>query len=316
VALFVLATGFVAAADSSDEAQTWLKRMTEALTRLDYEGTFIYLHDAKLNAMRIVHIVDEKGEHERLVSLNGAAREVIRSNDAVTCFLPDDKSVVVEQRLATAPFPSSLTIRAEALGRYYEFMLSGRDRVAGRAARIVALKPKDLYRYGYRLWLDEQSGMLLKSQLLDENGFPIEQFMFTSIEISGNIPRSALKPASSGEGFTWYWYNHESAAPGVREGRLRITALPKGFSLSQHKQRSLPRSADPVDHIVLTDGVATISVFVEKPATGKALFEGTSRRGAVNVFGTVIGDRQVTVVGEVPQATVRLIGRSVQWLGD
>jgi sigma-E factor negative regulatory protein RseB len=301
-------------AESDGEARAWLDRMTEALQTLNYDATFVYLHGRQLEAMRIIHKADETGERERLVFLNGAPREVIRNNEIVVCFLPDANSVVVEKSRARKPFPDGL-LDAERLSRHYDFVMLGRDRMVGQSARVIGIVPKDPYRYGYRLWLAEESAMLLKSELMNEQGQPIEQMMVTSLELLDDIPAASLEPSSEvADAYVWREGVGERGPIDASDRRWQVGRQPEGFVLTLYRRQHLPGSSEPVEHLVLSDGLATVSVFIEKTEGSRQMLRGTSYMGAVNAFGTQIAKHQVTVVGEVPQATVVLIGESVSYV--
>ncbi|NIR62131.1 MAG: MucB/RseB, partial [Gammaproteobacteria bacterium] len=231
----------------------------------------------------------------------------------VTCILPDARSVVVEKSRPRKPFPGALLEDTRELAAHYELMLLGSDRIADRPARLIGVKPKDSYRYGYRLWLDEQTAMPLKIDLMSEAGEALEQVMFTRLELPEEIPVAALEPAISGEGFTWYRGREMEEGPGTgtrRPSRWTVTRLPPGFKLIEQGGYRLPGSRSPVEHMVFSDMLASVSVYIESQADEER-FEGHSRMGAVNAFGTTVDGHPVTVVGEVPEATVTLIGRSV-----
>lgn len=288
--------------------KAWLDRMSRAVQTLNYEGTFIYSQQGELETMYIVHRVGEQGEKERLVSLSGSPREIVRENEKVTCYFADDRSVLVNERLAGL-FPT-LGRQFEKVGDNYEFVMLGSDRVAGLNARVMDIRPGDGYRYGYRLWLEEKSGMLLRSELLDESGLPIEQMLFTSITIGGHIPDSALKPVTRAEGFTWFRDEPETATGPVSRDWV-VTDLPDGFELTSYSKEKLPGRESRVGHIVFSDGLASVSVYVERVSDEETL-GGYSRIGGLSLYSVTDEERQITVVGEVPQLTVETIARSVQ----
>ena len=165
----------VCPAEEQAEVKALLERMAEAVRVLDYQGTFVYLQNNQLEALEIEHRRGESGTRERLFSLNGSAREVVRDGATVTCILPDLDSVLVDQRVAQGSFPDLLGIGIDELAENYRFEWLGHDRVAGRAAQVVAIVPRDNLRYGYRLYLDRDSGLPLKLDLMDEAGDPVEQ---------------------------------------------------------------------------------------------------------------------------------------------
>lgn len=301
------------AAEPTPSALEWLEKMSRAAQTLNYAGTFVYLQGTHMKAMRIFHKADASGEHERLVSLNGSAREVLRHNNVVTCIIPDSKSVVVEKRLPHKYFSIALPRETAQLIEYYRLSLLGQARVAGRESQIVGIEPKDRYRYGYRLWLDKVSGLLLKSALLNETGEPVEQVMFTSLKLNRPIPSVDLRPTTIDKGYTWYVDKNDGHYAATRRGEWRVTELPAGFMRVVDEKHHLAGSRKPVQHMVFSDGLATVSVYIEKMGPRKQLLQGLSDMGAVHVYGAEIHGHQVTVVGEVPAATVEMIGRSIHY---
>lgn len=300
-------------APASDDARVWLDRMSQAVQNRNYVGTFVYLHDGKMESMRVVHRANGDGERERLYSLTGVAREVLRDREAVTCILPDSESVVVSASKPRNPLHSGWRQDFEQLRQYYELHLAGEERVMGRLARVVAIQPKDAYRYGHRLWLDVDSNLMLKSMVLDERGQTVEQMMFTELDLPEHISDAALEPALSGEGFTWRDDRDHAVKSSIPEqSAWRVTKLPNGFILKHHNQHHSPAGEDTVEHRVYSDGLATVSVYIEKAGAKAERFDGLSRRGAVNAFGTMQGNYQVTAVGAVPAVAVELVARSVR----
>lgn len=301
-----------AAVRADDDVHGWLVKMNQAARRLDYDGVFVHQHGDQLGAMRIVHKVEQGAVRERLVSLNGAAREIVRNEHEVLCYLPDEKSVVVEHRKADArSFPDILPERLAGLGAHYAMQLGRRERIAGRAAQQLRITPRDPYRYGYRLWADHETGLPLKADLLDDKGRLIEQFMFTHIRIGGPIPAAALAPESPGRDLAWYREKREVAAEA--DGRKWIVArLPGGFEFARALTRRAPMRNKRVEQLVFSDGLATVSVFVEPLAGDEAAaMQGPSHVGAVHAYGARVNGHQVTAVGEVPAETVALIAKSV-----
>lgn len=314
---FRLSLGFIgfvfcSSVFASDAAHTWLMKINHAARNLEYEGVFVYQHDAQLETMRIFHKVENNISKERLVSLNGAPREIIRDENEVRCYWPDKNSVMVEYRKADSTgFPAILPERLQDLDEYYVLKLGHIERITGRPAQLVLIKPTDKYRYGYHLWADQQTGLLLKADLLDTGGTILEQFMFTHVNIGVKIPASSLTPGMSGDSMVWYREEGDTRTVSEKPGWL-ATRMPKGFKLSMHLTRRMPMRKQPVEHLVYTDGLAAVSVFIEKQEKGAKPFkEGPSRMGAVHAMGARVDDYQITTVGEVPAETVALIGESV-----
>ena len=295
-----------------DNARRWLDQMSIALQSLNYDGTFVYLHDGKLETMRIVHQTGEHGEMERLVSLTGSPREVLRDDRAVTCIMADSKSVTVGQRRPRQPFPV-VPEDLDSLSRYYQLQALGEDRMAGHMSRVITITPRDRFRYGYRFWIDTSNYMLLKSDLTDVNGEAIEQVMFTHLKVSNTIPVAALQPSLTGDGYNWTRQGSDSHNPVVRSGSPDwvVRRLPAGFELTDFQRKRMRKDGASVEHMVFSDGLATMSVYVEKLGPDETAFQGLSNMGAMNAFAAVVGDHQITVIGEVPAATVQMVAVSV-----
>lgn len=314
----VLSLGCAAGtATAADDAHTWLMKIDAAAREQNYDGVFVYQHGDKMQTMRIIHRVENGRVRERLVSLNGAPREVIRTDREVQCFLPDEKSVVVEHRKAeNRGFPSILPTELRALDANYTIALGRRGRIADREAQMVSIKPKDDFRYGYELWADRATGLLLRADLVDGAGKTIEQFLFTQITPNADISPADLKPQFMRKDSVWHRATDmDDAASGP--GRWTAATLPAGFKLSTRIVRKMPTREQPVEHLVYSDGLATVSVFVERlGANGRARVDGPNRMGAVNAYVKVADEHRVTVVGEVPSATVDLIGKSVKPLSS
>jgi sigma-E factor negative regulatory protein RseB len=293
-------------------ARQWLDSMSGALQTLNYDGTFVYLHDNRLEAMRIVHQVSPGGEKERLIALTGSAREVLRDEKVVTCIMPDNKSVMVGQSRPRQPFPD-VPEDLDSLSPYYQLRDAGEDRIAGLMTRVIDITPRDKYRYGYRFWIDATNFMLLKFELKDVDGMAIEQVMFTDLKVGERIDPATLEPSLTGEGYNWFRQENSTGDPAVNPVRPEwtVTLLPAGFKMTDSQRRQVRQGGEHAEHMVFTDGLATVSVYVEKVMANETAFTGLSNRGAMNAFGSVLGDYQVTVVGEVPAATVQSVARSV-----
>lgn len=297
-------------------AQEWLTRMVNAADTLNYDGLFVYQHGERLQSMRIVHRVDGGVVRERLVSLGGAGREIIRKGGEVRCYLPDQNSVMIEHRQPQGlGFPALLSENPSNLDKYYEILADRVGRVAGRSAQHVIIRPRDEYRYGYRLWADRDTGLLLKASVIDSNDKVIEQFMFTQVRIGGTIPDAALEVDDANRKLITRRASVESPPLAAdAEPRWEASELPPGFVLRARTHRLVDSQRAPFEHVVYSDGLAVVSVFVEERTEGAAdqLVTGATQRGATHVFGRTLDRYQVTVVGDVPAPTVSLIGAGIQ----
>lgn len=291
--------------------EQWLQKMHYAAHMLNYTGRFVYQQDRQLSLMSITHAVTKEGEREKLVSLDENGREVIREGDQVTCIMPDSKSVMVERGGPKVRFPPTFQINFDQLKGQYTFHIGKQDKIAGQQARKIVIQPTDKYRYGHNLWVDEKTGLLLKTQLLDENGKLLEQFMFTQITFLDKVPEELLKPRATGKEYTWY-EAQDTSEPQVKDDAhvWLVQELPRGFVSDMTRYHNMPDKI-PVEHLVFSDGLASVSVFIEKDNKKEPSLVGASRMGAVNAYGRTLDDYHITAVGEVPRRTVRMIGESV-----
>ena len=292
-------------------AQQLIRQMSEANHKLNYEGIFIYRRQGAIDTMRIIHKIDENNVRERIVSLTGFAREVIRDKDSVTCILPDDESVMVEKSNPRQFKISQLPEQIAKVSEYYTFSIAGQDRVANRPTWVVDILPKDDYRFGYQLWIDVGSKLLLKSELKNKEGLLLEQFFFAKLEIVENIPDEWLKPGISGVGYIWYDNSSEDSPLHKGDVSWEATWMPDGFVMSDQEKQSVSESQPPVEHLMYSDGLALVSVFVEKLDKSVNIVTGASSMGGVNTFSTMMDSYLITAVGEVPRDTVKLFAESV-----
>jgi sigma-E factor negative regulatory protein RseB len=292
-----------------DEAGQWLERMIKASQTLNYEGTFVYVQGQTVEAMHIVHSSGNDGERQRLVSLNGSIREVLVVDNHVVCLLPKQKVTFSGADYNRSPFPISLPDELSRLEKYYRFQMLGDDRVANVHTHVIAIQPRDQYRFGYHLWLDSETGMVLRSVLLNERGHILEQLMFTSVELKPKIDvklllpqdpqRAALTPA-------------EQKGEPVTESNWVFQNLPEGFvEVLHNRYTKSPNHA--TEHILFTDGLATVSVFLERLNGAEPLLVGASQMGAMHAYGAVKHEHQVMAVGEVPAVTVELIVKALEY---
>ncbi|MEW6646957.1 MAG: MucB/RseB C-terminal domain-containing protein [Pseudomonadota bacterium] len=296
-------------ADASPSPRQWLERMSQAAHRLDYDGTFVYSHDGHMQTMRIVHSSRGGSERERLLSLSGPSREVIRDNDRVTCILPDDNAVVEESTGPARRLPIDLPSRLETLERYYNFSDAGSERIAGHDTRKILITPLDRYRYGHALWLHQDKGLLLRSELYNEEGRVVEQLMFTALEFHEQLPSGLLEPETRGRDVVWQRAVPQAESHAAAE-RWAVGQLPPGFVLENHRHHVMAGNAQ-VEHLLFSDGLASVSVFIEPASESGEGLVGSLRLGAVNTFSRNHHGYSITVMGEVPLLTAQRIAESV-----
>lgn len=307
------------AAALAAEARAWLERMEEAVESLSYEGTFVHMMGNRIETMHVIHRAVDGEVAERLFSRDQPGREVLRQNDKVTCIFADQRTVLVEQRRGHrgAPLLGAVPRDADGVEEWYEFREAGDDRKLGRSAVIIEIRPRDGYRYGHRLWLDELTAMPLKVQLLDHKGAAVEQIQFVSLVVPAQISDARLQPDVAIEGFTWF---EQESTPPAPDGEAQpvgwsLEDPPPGFRLAEFRVRTLPGADHPVEHMVYTDGLASVSVFVEPAEATDRELSGLSRMGAAHAFTLILEGRQITAVGEVPPHTVQGIARALRPAG-
>lgn len=312
----------VATAAIAEEPAKWLQRMNNALTTHNYDGTFTHWHGGRVETLRIIHRVKDGVVSERLVSLDGSGREFIRTGSNLTCYLPDKRTVLVERQPADQSLFGNFPTLNDQTAAVYEIKEVERMRLNRRDTHVIVVSPKDEFRYGYRLWIDERTALPQKTQLCDAHGRVIEQIVFSELAQTPRIPDTAFKPEVSTDGFQWLRDETPVGKEPAASASIVWNALklPPGFKMRAHSAQVLPGSTDPVDHVVFTDGMASVSVFVEarpKPVTGQgqAVEEETATVGSSSAFSTMSNGRKVTAVGEVPLATVRFIANSVRAQG-
>jgi sigma-E factor negative regulatory protein RseB len=316
---------------AADDPREWLEKMNQALTSRNYDGTFMHLSEGRVETMRIVHRVRGGRVTERLQSLDGSGREFVRNNDELTCYLPDQHTMLVEPRQDRGPFLGSLPQFSAESGQFYRIEAQPAARVLDRPVRVISVSPRDQYRFGYRLWLDEKTAMPLKTQLCDARGNILEQILFARLDMPESIADAELAPAVRTDGMRLV--RQGPPRDSVTQSALaafRASELPPGFHLTAEGAQTLGGATVPASHLVYSDGLATVSVFVEARAsgaqdagsaagaagTGEPPLQGLARVGSGFAFSTVVQGHQVTAVGEVPAQTVEIIAHSVKVYGN
>jgi sigma-E factor negative regulatory protein RseB len=282
--------------DPSIEVLNLLQKIAAAPRQHNYIGTFIYSSGHYIETSRIVHMLNQDGEHEKIEILDGSPREIIRNNDEMQCYLPESKTIVAESNL----------------NDNYIISKGEPERISDYECQVIVLEPKDDMRYGHRLWVDPHTGLLLKAAVVDK-GHVVEQFVFTQLKIGGEIDKEMLKSKYFAETAGWRTTNLISSTMENKKLGWQVNNPPAGFKKIIEMKRNLSGKPTPVRHIALSDGLAAVSVFIEpmeknSPPPAQGLFPGY---GAINIYARIVADNMVTTVGEVPPATVMQIGNSV-----
>jgi sigma-E factor negative regulatory protein RseB len=293
----------------ADSGEEWLQRMGDALSNTSYVGEFITESTGRTERLSIVHRVRDGIVSERLMSLSGNGRELVRENDEVVVYLPDQKLAIIERRTGRSDLMGSLPQFTGKMTSWYKIDYVGREATIFGPTAVVAVRPLDGYRFGYRLWIDLDSHMPVRSDLSDAGGHVVERLRFTKLTFDRDIPDSALEPSVDRSKLRWVRQTPQSeeAAPAWRAAQV-----PPGFRLSVSGMQAVAGTREPVSHLVYSDGLASVSVFIHAPTPGKAPMQGTGRSGVASAFSTVVDGHQVTVVGEVPPRTLKFIAKGLR----
>ncbi len=323
---------------SGQDELKWLETMAIAAHQANYSGIFVYQYEGHVETSRITHVVDDRGEHGRLESLDGARREIIRNNDQIWCNCGDHR-VKIEPRQGWREFPALLPEQLAMLKENYVVTGAEEGRVADNQVRVTFIRPRDNLRYTYKVWAHKEAGLILKAEVLDERGDVVERYAFTQLNLGGNVDRSwiANAPRDVQEKramFANLHHEHASVerqpgelpkianhvAPGIEASPVnsgwRVDAMPEGFRKIAEVSRRIHGKDGPVVQMVFSDGLAGVSVFIEKSDDDEDDVTGLFSQGVVQVYSKVIDGRLVTVVGEVPPQTIMQIADSVRYAGE
>ncbi|MBI4755143.1 MAG: MucB/RseB C-terminal domain-containing protein [Betaproteobacteria bacterium] len=307
--------GFVAlpaGADSGQEANVWLSRVASAARSLNFTGTFVYQSGSRTETSRITHALDAGVEREKIEVLDGSPREIVRVNDEVRCFVADIRTVIIEKYAERSRFPGRLPVGLTDLTENYRVAKGEASRVADRESQLLILEPKDRLRHGYLFWVDQATGLLLKARTVDERGESLEQFHFTSVNIGGVIARDALRSRLERKVAEWKVHDARATEENSNESKWVFRTAVRGFRPSPGLRRKGDQGGE-VMHYVFSDGLASISVFIERLGASHVGLEPRSRSaGAVNVYQRVSAGHLVTVLGEVPHQSLVVLGDGVE----
>jgi sigma-E factor negative regulatory protein RseB len=304
--LLLIAVNMAAHADGG-EARKWLERMSGAMNHLDYQGTFVYVRGDLMETMRITHVVEDEGVRERLYSVTGARREIIRDQQGIRCVLGEDQPMLHDAVTTGVLFPGFPLEELQTQHPSYRYEMGGTARIAGHMGRRLTIVPGDRFRYGYELWLETKTGLLLKWVLFDANRNALAKLVFTELRLGNDIDHAELESSLPAEAFTELPSPMPSRQVMTRSSpEWEPESLPPGFRLATHRHQVDGESV--FEHLVYSDGLASVSVYIESNHGEPTIAPGLNRIGTTNAFTRLLGDRQLTVIGEVPAVTVRTIG--------
>jgi sigma-E factor negative regulatory protein RseB len=302
IVFFSIGSAF--AEDSKLTAKQILANMIQAMRSLNYEGTVVFARNNKLESMKYFHAAGQGREQERLISLNSPLREVIRNGDQISCRYNDTQAVVYDHRPYERSFLINFSRNLEELAKLYDFVLSGEEDVAMFPAYVIDIQPKDEFRYARRIWIEKLQFLPLKVAVYDFSGTLLEQVVFTEQHVKGVLPFIELKPQGSHQSAQSIKDSDPGALP------FTVAESPAGFKEVFFARRKMHDTHLPVDHLLMTDGLALVSVYMENK--NPEMESGQRSVGAVNFYSRNLDDHQLTVMGEVPPITVKTIAEGIE----
>ncbi|MCX9158279.1 MucB/RseB C-terminal domain-containing protein [Niveibacterium sp. 24ML] len=302
-----------AAAGATQEALDWLAKVSSASQRLSYAGTFVYQAGRTTETSRITHISDATGEYERLETLDGPPREIVRANGDVRFYLPAER-VVITDRAVQRRFPAWALVSPEHLIANYSARLGPVEKIAGMSARQIVMEPRDGMRYGHAFWVEPASGLMLKSRTMDATGATVEQFVFSEVTVGGVIERDKVRSRFASTASEWRELNVRGEPAKLQDSGFHCNLQVPGFRQVSVVKRQIKGSGSEAFHLVFSDGLATMSAFVETVAADKAPpVVGESLAGPTRIYKRVLGGKYlVTAMGEVPAEAVRRLAESIE----
>lgn len=293
-------------AEPATDPRAWLSRIHQAASRTNFQGTFVVSGSGSVSSARIAHFCDGGNQFEHIESLDGQARHVFRHNESVHTLWPQALVAQIEQREVQGTFPALLQVTDSRFADFYEIKRQASERVAGFEADVLTLQPRDDYRFGYRLWAEKNSGLLLRADVLGARSEVLETSVFSEVSIGIKPqPELVLRPMKKLEG---YQVTRPVMNPTQleAEGWTLRQSVP-GFQAVRCVKRTLVTSAAPSDMVqaVFSDGLTYVSVFIEPFNAARHLQPMQAVLGATHTLTRRQGDAWVTVVGDVPVATLR-----------
>lgn len=292
----------------------WLTRMHEASRQRNYTGTLVVSTGTVMSASRIWHVCDGEQQMERIETLTGAPRTTIRRNNDVITFAPDEKRAWIEKRESLGLFPELLRTPANVIPDFYDVQERGGERVAGYSSDVVDIVPRDVLRFGYRIWSERDSGLVVKLQTTDLKGQVLEQLAFSELKLDAPVRMDKLKKQMKDtrgyEVFRPALVKTSAEAEG-----WTVKAMVAGFQpMSCHTRERAAPSPARVDAMqcVFSDGLASVSLFIEPLGTDLAGEEGRSVMGATHLLRRRLATHWVTAMGEVPMETLMRMSEALE----
>lgn len=309
IRLLVLASLMTPSLALADDGLALLQRIAQGSRQLTYSGTFVYRSGDKVDTSRIAHALTDGLEMERIEALDGSPREVLRVGGQVRCFFPEEQLLIIENRSNQRSFPSMLPVGLGSLPDHYAIRSGGQGRVAGIMSRAVNLEPRDALRYGHQFWMDASSGLLLKANMIGERGETLESFAFTQVKVGGPLEAGALKPRFDSERVRVQQVHATEVKADDMAWNFR-NLLPGFRKVAVMRRQTAPEKPESL-HVVFSDGLASISAFIETGGVaGEAV--NVTTVGSASVYRRQLGEYRLVVMGEVPALAVKQLGDGIE----
>jgi sigma-E factor negative regulatory protein RseB len=283
----------------------WLLRIHDASRKRAYTGTFVVTVGSEMASARIWHVCDGEQQMERVESLTGAPRSTFRHNNHVVTFFPDVKVARSEEREALGIFPNFLKSNDSAIAEFYNLKVLDSERVAGLDTEVVQLNAKDALRYSYRIWTERKSGLVVKLQTLDASGRVIEQAAFSELNLDAPVKMDKLSAMM----------NNTAGLKLEQVEMSKTTAIAQGWAMSRNVPGFAPMSCfkrPETMQWIFSDGLATVSLFIEPYDRKPRNPEGVWSMGATQTLAKRLDDWWLTAVGEVPAATLKIFAQQLE----
>lgn len=307
-------------AGENEDVWNTLQKAALAARSLSYEGIFVYQAGAQVKSVQITHIFDGKNEYSRNLVLDGSPREVLSQGGDLVIYNPHNEKIIIEKRRGQNMFPAVLPVNLDSIKDNYGLRMGPLERVAGRPAKILYLEPKDGLRYSYKFWIDTEYGLLLKSVMYNKRSDVLESISFNQISLLNTVELDWFKPKIDHN----KKYEMEDEQIVVADSNVHdnweVKGLPAGYRKVEQVVRRVHGKPYPVTHVVFSDGLASVSLFIESaPKTVKTPEIKLKHKpkamlttaGSTSFYACMNSDHLVTVVGEVPEATVVQIGNAI-----
>ena len=285
-----------------------LNKMSKAMRDLSYEVAFVQTSPTNMDSFRYRHIKQDNKTYAQLVTLDGTQQEIIQRDNLVSYFQPNSKAFTINSSHIIDGLPPVIRSDFDKLSKHYDFIKLGKNRVAGRFVDTIRILPKDDFRYQYLIFVDEENGLLLRSDMLDREGNLLDQYRVVTLYIDDRL-RGLIN-----------YLNKVSMPPLLQEGNQTLPTnelkwkagwIPQGFELVKQAQEQL--SGEIVESKLFSDGLFTFTINVTNIGTTQDAQENTWKQGPYTIYSEVSGNKEITFIGQLPIATAKRIVQDIKF---